>query len=792
MPADVFISYHTDSAGEAVDKIAIALESAGIKCWYAPRNVEGNYAGSITKAIRNCRIFLLILNSHSIKSEHCLNEINIACSNGNINIIPFNIEDIKITDLSDDLLYYIGRKHFMDGGKLPPEFLKVRELIARCIHILDDKPQEVRENTENNFRYSLTSSLAYPDTRFVGRKNELDEIHRRLSSGINKLFLVGMGGIGKSETAKMYLKEYTGDYSKIVWIPYADNLACSLGNDNHFFISGISRTDYPNDSDEAYGLRKMDILKNMADKRVLIVIDNFDTENDPYLDRFLSGSYSVIFTTRIHHKGKNELAIDAIKNEKELFDMFFSEYTREISPTDRNFIESIIGYVEGHTLSVRLIASAMQKNRIRPEKMLAMLKKNLSENTRISEQLTNRIKAIFRLSILTDKEKHLLMNLSLFPNSGIETEKIYEWCELDDYEIIDNLIARSWIIHDNGKDVIHLHPLIAEIMLEELQKCPEVCRTMLKNYYNEFKWNVPYPIKQRSANYETARSIWERLPANFSARCNILLVKIASTYALSLYQNSFDDCRELIKSGTKLEHKLYGYDRLSHGLCLSGYYKEALQVAEEGKKLTDNIDISQLDDFEHYRLKNFLERISEACDHLGNPQKAYEIQIKVYKMIERSYKETGTLSQEGMLGWAEFHLTHCLYHLGKYGEAMEMNQKSIDHFNACGSTWGGSFSYWHLSFLLARQGKYDEAEYYIKEAFNNLVPLIGYDNVDIAKTYHYQSKIRILAHDAKGAAESLERAKQIYEKLGFSVYAAQTENELSRLKAGQFWKPDIF
>ena len=51
MPADVFISYHTDSAGEAVDKIAIALESAGIKCWYAPRNVEGNYAGSITKAI---------------------------------------------------------------------------------------------------------------------------------------------------------------------------------------------------------------------------------------------------------------------------------------------------------------------------------------------------------------------------------------------------------------------------------------------------------------------------------------------------------------------------------------------------------------------------------------------------------------------------------------------------------------------------------------------------------------------------------------------------------------------
>lgn len=160
-------------------------------------------------------------------------------------------------------------------------------------------------------------------------------------------------------------------------------------------------------------------------------------------------------------------------------------------------------------------------------------------------------------------------------------------------------------------------------------------------------------------------------------------------------------------------------------------------------------------------------------------------------MIERSYKETGTLSREGMLGWTEFHLTHCLYHLGKYGEAMEMNRKSIDHFNVCDSTWGVSFSYWHLSFLLAGQGKYDEAEYYIKESFNNLVPLIGYDNVDIAKTYHYQSKIRIFARNAEGATESLERAKQIYEKLGFSVYAAQAENEIARLKTGQFWEPDI-
>ena len=72
MPADVFISYHTDSAGEAVDKIAIALESAGIKCWYAPRNVIGNYAGCIKDAIDKCKIFILVLNGESSRSPDVL------------------------------------------------------------------------------------------------------------------------------------------------------------------------------------------------------------------------------------------------------------------------------------------------------------------------------------------------------------------------------------------------------------------------------------------------------------------------------------------------------------------------------------------------------------------------------------------------------------------------------------------------------------------------------------------------------------------------------------------------
>ena len=64
MDHEVFISYHRDSSAELVENIVQALESKGIKCWYAPRDVVSKYAGDIVKAIEDCKIFLLIMNKY--------------------------------------------------------------------------------------------------------------------------------------------------------------------------------------------------------------------------------------------------------------------------------------------------------------------------------------------------------------------------------------------------------------------------------------------------------------------------------------------------------------------------------------------------------------------------------------------------------------------------------------------------------------------------------------------------------------------------------------------------------
>lgn len=137
MKIDVFISYHTDSSRHIVDAIVNNLEHSGIRCWYAPRDVEGNYAGSIKRAIDACSVFLIILNKAASESRHVLNEIDLAFSRSDVTILPFHVAD---NDISDDARYYLGRIHWIDA--MTPDLSNhIQDLNSRVLKVLGRTPQ---------------------------------------------------------------------------------------------------------------------------------------------------------------------------------------------------------------------------------------------------------------------------------------------------------------------------------------------------------------------------------------------------------------------------------------------------------------------------------------------------------------------------------------------------------------------------------------------------------------------------------------------------------------------------
>src|SRR6201998_4215628 len=108
----VFISYSSENRVIA-EAICASFEAGDVRCWIAPRDVQGGraYSGQITQAIREARILLLILTRASNRSKHVLREVERAahCQN---HLLTFRIEPISP---GDDLAYFLGANQWVDG-----------------------------------------------------------------------------------------------------------------------------------------------------------------------------------------------------------------------------------------------------------------------------------------------------------------------------------------------------------------------------------------------------------------------------------------------------------------------------------------------------------------------------------------------------------------------------------------------------------------------------------------------------------------------------------------------------
>src|SRR6187402_436749 len=118
MAHDVFIS-HSSNNRTIANAVCAALESAGIRCWIAPRDVlpGRSYSGEITRAIQQSRAFVLIFSEHSNNSEQVLREVQLA-ANSHLHIVQFRIDAVAP---SDDLEYYLSGPHWLDAVAPPLE-----------------------------------------------------------------------------------------------------------------------------------------------------------------------------------------------------------------------------------------------------------------------------------------------------------------------------------------------------------------------------------------------------------------------------------------------------------------------------------------------------------------------------------------------------------------------------------------------------------------------------------------------------------------------------------------------
>lgn len=146
-PHGVFISYASENQVIA-EAICASFEAGDVRCWIAPRDVQGGrpYSGQITQAIREARILLLILTQASNRSKHVLREVERAahCQN---HLLTFRVEPITP---ADDLAYFLGADQWVDGFQPQPCSRHFPTLLQHARALLKDAQREPEtEETED-------------------------------------------------------------------------------------------------------------------------------------------------------------------------------------------------------------------------------------------------------------------------------------------------------------------------------------------------------------------------------------------------------------------------------------------------------------------------------------------------------------------------------------------------------------------------------------------------------------------------------------------------------------------
>lgn len=125
MAHDVFISYSSRDQPYA-KAICSNLESRGIHCWMAPRDIPPgmDWGAALLQAISIARVMLLVFSSRSNSSPQIVREVEIAVGQG-LAIIPVRIENITPTG---GLGYFLGTPQWLDA--ITPPFQSHLERIA--------------------------------------------------------------------------------------------------------------------------------------------------------------------------------------------------------------------------------------------------------------------------------------------------------------------------------------------------------------------------------------------------------------------------------------------------------------------------------------------------------------------------------------------------------------------------------------------------------------------------------------------------------------------------------------
>lgn len=396
--------------------------------------------------------------------------------------------------------------------------------------------KEYEEYVESQEHKLSDTIISHESSICVGREADLICLHNQLAKE-HLTFLYGIGGIGKSTIALAYMHQYNALYDHVLFITANQNMMHTICDDYSVSITNLRFLQNKYKSLRRYYHVKLQVLKSLCEnKRILMIIDNYNIINDSTLDSFISLPCDKLFTTRINFESipsSQKMHITALPKDK--WELLIRSYSSDT--IDAKVLSEINAYakkINGHTLSIKL-ASKQALLGLTPDADWDVI-------TLLSPFHLNKA------------EIELLLYLSILPTQGI-SKKFFLLLtsasettlnNLRKYLLVDVIYKKNAWMDDN--ELLHVHPLIAEAVKKLKKPTCQNCSRLLRGFEAYMNGQL------------TGENTWLR---TFDEN------RMLEPYIFALYETFPNPAPWLGKA----------FEEITTFLWIQGYYKEAEKYA---------------------------------------------------------------------------------------------------------------------------------------------------------------------------------------------------------------------
>lgn len=395
---------------------------------------------------------------------------------------------------------------------------------------------------------------------FCGRKKELQTLSEMLEAH-DKIFISGIGGIGKSEFVKKFIKDKKSKFTNILFLTFSENLKNTIAYINF-------KGDRSDETIENLYSRHLDYLRTMGSD-TLIIIDNFDIfpDDDLNFNDILELSCKIIFTTRTHLE--NDFDVLEIRNID--IDSFFEMAEQlEVKYADKEVLREIFSALHEHTLACELILRLMKKSTYSADELLKKIRTehvslDISDKIRKEKSATyyEHIHQLFRLFALTDEQKNVMRLLSLIPVSGITDRYFMQLTDLKNMNEVNELNEIGLVNYEDH--LITVHPLISEAAAADFSPDMDNIKNFLDTLIGEFQYHLysERNIMRQAVILEISDRIVEFAKKNDIERYFYFLVNACP------YAETFEDKDRMLLYISEMEKH---FDNISDDLSKAVYF----------------------------------------------------------------------------------------------------------------------------------------------------------------------------------------------------------------------------